>query len=175
MSTKITLQKDNKQTMVLDLMELSGFVKTKVREAEKKHALKIRDKYKQVVSDGEALTERLMPSEVMSLMRNQAILGLTQKANEGASPEDVKQEMMETENTPILHEMQKIFEKIQAEIEAELEDTKLYAICQALIDVDVLNDENRELIESDVEGEFWQKQSIKEVQKAFDYFRGKRM
>jgi len=65
--------------------------------------------------------------------------------------------------------MQETVRKIEKSL-SYIEDEKVLAICQVLIDKDKLSEDLRTLVESDVNGEFWQMQDLEEVQNAVSSF-----
>jgi len=65
--------------------------------------------------------------------------------------------------------MQETVRKIEKSL-SYIEDEKVLAICQVLIDKDKLSEDLRTLVESNVNGEFWQMQDLEEVQNAVSSF-----
>lgn len=65
--------------------------------------------------------------------------------------------------------MQETVRKIEKSL-SYIEDEKMLAICQVIINKDTLTDELKALVGSDVKGEFWQMQDLEEVQSVVNSF-----
>lgn len=140
--------KDQKEPLQLDFQAVSADIHTKIGEIDLAINLAIGEEYKSTVTDPDSVSK---------------YIDLEKHLLFDFSPANIKADSVSM--------FKPIFESIQKGIVNKYKIIKAIRYCKAMIDVEKLNDANRELIESEETSEFWRSQDLKELQKAIDYFR----
>lgn len=153
---KLTLIKkvENKdEKLIVELLPISGDVRTKLRIIEKEHRQKVTQEIEKILKNPAESTIYFEYDELFAI-------GIAMANAEG-------------ENAQIAHaqHFKKSIANISKIVEEDFCVIRDIEIAKVLIDTRKLNDENKALIESDSNGEFWQAQDIAEVAKAHEYFR----
>lgn len=159
--------KDQKEPLQLDFQAVSADIHTKIGEIDLAINLAIGEEYEKVTKDATSINKYL------DLEKTNMIDVMTRglevvKNKEGELDQNEMKKQLTAESIALY---KPIFESIQKGIVNKYKIIKAIRYCKAMIDVEKLNDANKELIESEETSEFWRSQALKELQKAIDYFR----
>lgn len=161
---KLEYQKDGKDlTLEVKIKPISPAVKLKVRAVEQQYSDEKAKKIQATLADIESLQRILSFTEMMTMSRSSQLMvqGKDPKEQISTMPEDV------------LGSLASITEKVENAVVDELDDWLNVMICKEIIDTSKLNDDNKALIDSEFESDFWQNQSSEALKEAVKSFRRK--
>lgn len=157
----------NEATLELQLLPASAETKLKVKTAEKLYVEERAKRMQQYLGDGAELQRILSYTELMDMARsNEMIMSVA-----GTKDEEGNESIVGKLPANVLEKLSSITKKVEDAVEADLADWRNVMICKELIDTSKLNDEHKELIESEPDSEFWIKQPSSILRDAVNSFR----